>query len=449
MSKGINSLLGSLGLGDDLRQEVMEAWEVVKEENKQHAIQQVREEYSSKFEKDFGALLMAAETIVNETLEKEIKEFVDDRKQLVEGKKALIKNLKKVKALKEGYEKNVGDRVKVFESFVLNTLKDELNEFSTDRKKLDETISKERLKLVKEQMKAKKLSESKEKALNKLVQNVLKEEITEFREDRKVFTESLGKMESLVVSQLTEELSEFQEDRKELQERRVELEKEFKVKLNEAKNEFVKRASKSAEILVNETLASELTTLKEDIQAAKENTFGRKLFEAFASEFYYSHMSENTEVSKLIKKLDESTKNAEKLQEIVKEQALAINKTRKELKESRETSLRQSRIDKLVRPLAPTQRKIMCNLLEGVEVKKLDEAFERYLPSILGRKAAESKKDSSGANGRRHLSESNGNRETRSHQVKPTKKEDTAFTGENFADEIEKLIYNAGVKSKK
>ena len=51
MSKGINNLLSSLGLSDDLREEVLEAWEAVKEENKQHAIQQVREEYREQYKK--------------------------------------------------------------------------------------------------------------------------------------------------------------------------------------------------------------------------------------------------------------------------------------------------------------------------------------------------------------------------------------------------------------
>lgn len=449
MSKGINNLLSSLGLSDDLREEVLEAWEAVKEENKQHAIQQVREEYREQYKKDRDAMVLAAESIVNETLEKEISEFNEDRQKLHEGKKALLKNLKKVKALKENHEGMVNQRVKVFETFVMDTLKEELSEFSKDRQKLEEGIAKERMKLVKEQMRSKKLAESKEKAFNMLVQDVLKEEISEFHTDRARFNESIQKMENLMVSQLTEELSEFQEDRKELQERRVELEKEFKQKLDEAKDTFIKRASKSAERLVNETLSNELHALKEDIQVAKQNTFGRKLFEAFASEFYYSHMSENTEISKIMKKLDESQKNAEKLQKIVKEQAQAINKTRQELNETRESSMRQSKIDKLVRPLAPTQRKIMSKLLEGVEAQKLDEAFERYLPNVLERNSRTTKAASSEANGRKKLSESKGNREQRKPVFENANRDKSEIAGNEYTDEITRIISQAGIKTKK
>ena len=450
MSKGINNLLSSMGLSDDLRDEVLEAWEAVKEENKQHAIEQVRQEYREQYKKDMDAMVLAAETIVNESLEKELTEFNEDRQKLHEGKKVLLKNLKKVKTLKEGHEEKVNKRVEVFENFVMDTLKNELSEFAQDRQQLEENMAKERMKLVKEQMRTKKLAESKEKALNLLVKDVLKEEISEFQNDRKHFVESIGKMENLMVSQLTEELSEFQEDRKELQERRVELEKEYNRKLEEAKNVFIKRASKSAESIVNETLSSELSSLKEDIQVAKQNTFGRKLFEAFASEFYYSHMSENTEISKILNKLEESEKNTQKLQKIVKEQAETINKTRHELNETRESSVREAKIDKLVRPLAATQKKIMSKLLEGVEAEKLDEAFERYLPSVLERNSSTTKKAaSSEANGRKKLSESNGNREKRKRIAESKSAGKPEIANDEYAEEISKIISQAGIKHKK
>merc|ERR1712000_719760 len=100
-----------------------------------------------------------------------------------------------------------------------------------------------------------------------------------------------------------------------------------------------------------------------------------------------------------------SEKNAQKLQKIVKEQAETINKTRHELNETRESSVREAKIDKLVRPLAATQKKIMSKLLEGVEAEKLDEAFERYLPSVLERNSSTTKKAASReANGRKKLS---------------------------------------------
>jgi hypothetical protein len=43
-----------------------------------------------------------------------------------------------------------------------------------------------------------------------------------------------------------------------------------------------------------------IASLKEDIDAARSNDFGRKIFEAFANEYTTSHLNENSEVSKLM-----------------------------------------------------------------------------------------------------------------------------------------------------
>ena len=47
-------------------------------------------------------------------------------------------------------------------------------------------------------------------------------------------------------------------------------------------------------------LKVKLLALKEDIDIARSNDFGRKIFEAFANEYTTSHLNENSEVSKLM-----------------------------------------------------------------------------------------------------------------------------------------------------
>ena len=48
-----------------------------------------------------------------------------------------------------------------------------------------------------------------------------------------------------------------------------------------------------------------MAQLKEDIQLARENMFGRRLFEAFATEFAGTHLNENKEITKLQSELAE------------------------------------------------------------------------------------------------------------------------------------------------
>ena len=77
--------------------------------------------------------------------------------------------------------------------------------------------------------------------------------------------------------------------------------KEGKEVINQTKADFIKTAAKKVEGIMENTIKSELNTLREDIKTAKENTFGRKIFETYAAEFMSSYLNEGTEVSKLNK----------------------------------------------------------------------------------------------------------------------------------------------------
>lgn len=447
--KSINKIIGSLNLPEELQEQLSSAWNEAVQENKAEAVREIREEYENHYKNEVKTMVEAADSLINETLESELSEFNADRQKMFEAKKALLRNLKKSRMLKEQVEKKSKARVEVLEKMVLETLKGELKEFTDDRAKLEESLNNERIELAKEKMKAKKLSESQEKALNTFISETLREELVEFNNDRKEMLESLGKMENIVVRQLTEELSEFQEDRKQLQERKNQLETEFKEKLEEAKKVFIKKASKSAEAVINETLHSELTSLKEDIKQAKENTFGRKLFEAFATEFYYSHLSENTELSKLNKKLQSSSQNVEKLQKIVKEQQETINKSKKDLLETRKTYEKQNIISGLVSSLSGVQKRMMTQLLEGVEVKDLKTTFEKYLPTVLEKNSSDIKKSDSRTvmnenkqKKQKTYSQANGSRNL-------SEKHQRTILEDVSDEEINKIILQAGINNKK
>ena len=94
------------------------------------------------------------------------------------------------------------------------------------------------------------------------------------------------------------------------------------------KEAFITRSAKVVESAVNKKLAEELKGLKEDITAARTVNFGKKIFEAFASEYQASYLNEKSETSKLMKVVDETTlklKDAEKAVE--EKQAVMSRKT--------------------------------------------------------------------------------------------------------------------------
>ena len=449
--KNITSVLGEIGLSEEVQAQITEAWNEAVEKNKEDALNEARQEVQSKFDGEVQTMVAAAESLIRNTLESELKEFSQDRKKVYEAKKALLSNLKKSRALKESYEEKFNKKVEVFENFVMQTLKDEIVEFKQDRDQLQESIQKERLKLKKEQMRQRKLSESKEKAFTRLINQTLRGEMVELAEDRKKFNESINRMESLVVRQLTEELSEFQEDRQKLNEKRVELESEHNKKLEESKKIFFKRASAAAEKLVNETLNQEISGLKEDIREAKENKFARKIFEAFSSEFLFSHLAENTEVGNMRKKLETVSKNAEKLQKIVQEQKQMINKSRKELKESRENGIREKEINTLIRSLPEKKQSIMRNLLEGVETKNIKSAFDKYLPSVLDTQGSTQPKRTL-KEGRKQRTEKPKYKEVTGQREGKERFDESIKSGNEegiSSTELEQILTNAGIKLNK
>jgi hypothetical protein len=145
---------------------------------------------------------------------------------------------------------------------------------------------------------------------------------------------------------------------------------------------FDKASTKLAGI-VESTLTTELGTLKEDIKLAKENMFGRKLFETFAAEFMGSHLAEGTHISKLSRELLNANKALAESQEEIKDREAKIdeaNTTVRKIKESRE---REAVMSEMLRTLSKDKRDLMGSLLESVATKNLKASFNKYLPTVL------------------------------------------------------------------
>jgi len=131
---------------------------------------------------------------------------------------------------------------------------------------------------------------------------------------------------------------------------------------------------------VANNLNAELTQLKEDVQLARENMFGRRLFEAFATEFAATHLNENKEIAKLNHQLAESRK------QLVKREQLVEN-TQRDLKIITERTQRQQIMGELLAPLAKERAVVMTQMLESVQTPKLRQAYDKYLPAVLNAKS--------------------------------------------------------------
>ena len=239
------------------------------------------------------------------------------------------------------------------------------------------------------------------KRFDQFMVSKLAEEIKELRSDRSAQMKAMGKFEDFMVQALAEAIEEFQTDKKQLAETKVKLITEAKSKMATIQKEFIKRSAKLVETAVSKNLSRELHQLKEDIQASRKNDFGRRLFEAFASEFSTSHLNTNVEIKKLEKKLAANEKLVNESRTKVSKAARLVESKDRELRMTLDRVQRQKVMSELLQPLNREKATAMRELLENVETKKLTQAFDKYLPALLNeRKSSKSSKQMVNENNR-------------------------------------------------
>jgi hypothetical protein len=218
---------------------------------------------------------------------------------------------------------------------------------------------------------------------NDFMVSKLAEEIGELRKDRRTHNESIDKLESFVVKALAQEIREFAEDKREAVETKVRLVREARKQLETLKAKFVKESAQKMSQSVAKHLKAELSQLHEDIKVARENNFGRRIFEAYAAEFGATHLNENTEIRKLqsvIAAKDEKLSEAIKFTQKAK---VLVESKEREIRIIRESNERNKLMDDLLGPLNEEKAGVMKNLLENVQTSRLKNAFEKYLPAVL------------------------------------------------------------------
>ena len=270
------------------------------------------------------------------------------------------------------YETDKTSMVEALDAMVSDTIKSELVEFAADKKAAVET-----------QVEYKRKIADHANLLDKFVMETLNKEITELRKDRKLQEGNFEKLEDFVMEQLTSELNEFHSDKKDLIEQKVKLVAEGKEMIKTAKAEFINKASTKLASIVEKTISTELTEIKEDIKTAKENMFGRKLFETFAAEFMGSHLAEGTHISKLSKELSDVKSQLDESHNEIKDRESKIVLAESKVTKINESRERETVMSELMSPLSKDKRELMVNLLESVSTSKLKSQFNKYLPTVL------------------------------------------------------------------
>lgn len=308
---------------------------------------------------------------VSEEVRQEIQEAWDAK--IKENRQQVTAELREEFAQK--YEHDKQTMVEAIDSMISERLAVEIAEFADDRKQLAEARAKYAVAM-------------RENAglLKGFVMEQLAKEVAELHEDQKAMAENFSKLEEFIVEALAKEIAEFYEDKKDLAETKVRLVREAKSHFNKVKTSFIERSAKVVSETVDKALRGEMNQLKEDIEEARRNDFGRKLFEAFASEYAGSYLNEKSEVAKLLKvvgakdrQLSEAKAFAAKAKQLAEAQAI----DKKRLVESAQ---RKDILIELTTPLSKEQKEIMSDLLESVQTAKLSSAFDKYLPAVINGK---------------------------------------------------------------
>ena len=212
-------------------------------------------------------------------------------------------------------------------------------------------------------------------------------------------------MEEFVVNALAKEIKEFHEDKKGVVETKVKLVAEAKKQMAKMKEAFIKKSAKVVENAVVKKLGEELTQLKEDITKARNVNFGKKIFEAFASEYQNSYLNEKSETAKLMKVVDETALKLADAEKAVEEKQAVIESKEAESKRQADLMERKEKMAEMLKPLGKEKSEVMAQLLESVQTAKLQASFDKYLPHVMADKPVET--------GKKVISESAGDRETR------------------------------------
>lgn len=229
--------------------------------------------------------------------------------------------------------------------------------------------------------------------LEKFVIKQLGKELVEFQSDRQKVAENFQKLEQFVVKALAKEISEFAQDKKDLAETKVKLVREAKSKFEQIRTAYIKKSAAVVESAIKARLTSELKQLKEDIESAKNNDFGRRIYEAFAQEFSSSYLNEKSETSKLLKIIQKKDSELAEAKKVLEEKQSLVESRTRELRVAKDLMERKSLMSEMLAPLSADKREVMQQLLEGVQTPKLADAFNKYLPAVMdGEKKVTTKK---------------------------------------------------------
>jgi hypothetical protein len=351
MDKSLASILGGSGLPDEMVASLQEAFNKKVNEAREEERDAVRADFAARYEHDKSNLVEAMDRMLTDMVEKTEAAKSAEVAKLVEARKNYAKAIKEAR---KHYSNKLNEHVGVSKTFVLEKLAKEVNK-----------LKEQKLSLVK---RYKGLSESVAKSKTEMA--------SKYATDAK-------KINEFIIKQVTRELKEFEQDKRALVETRVRLLKESKAKLSETQNKFVKEAAKKVDVVVTEHLKNEMKQLHEDLERNRQNMFGRRIFEAVASEYMTSYLAEDSDVRKVQAVLEAKDKELSAVKSKLDEATKALDTSGRRVKLAEDRAQRSRILSDLLSNLRGEKRAVMEQMLETTKTDQLKGQFDKLLPVVL------------------------------------------------------------------
>jgi len=175
----------------------------------------------------------------------------------------------------------------------------------------------------------------------------------------------LTEMYAVEVAELREDFENFRDLEAEYAERLVEAKASMADELQVDMGQLVDKIDTFMEIKLNE----EIEELREDIEQARQQDFGRRIFEAVAEEYMSQYH------------------DADESQITFSDMEAQLDQARHALDESEARHQELERVIKLDSILSPLvdahQREVMEQVLSNVPTEKLEEGYSMFLPRII------------------------------------------------------------------
>lgn len=217
--------------------------------------------------------------------------------------------------------------------------------------------------------------------------------VTVKEQAKKYVADRLSAIEKVIEGVLKKELTELHESEKQSRRAYVRALTEAKEAQKSDYQKFRAKGAAALEHVVNVMVQGTLDELREDIQVARQADFGREMFETFYTTFRRQFFDSNKEFRAITAELKEAKQTAAKAKKLaeskVQEAEGRVRAAEAKSQKIQESVVRSRTISKMLSGLSGQTREQMKHLLEAAKTKDLKQTYRKFLPELL----AESQKN--------------------------------------------------------